>query len=327
MRRRELLTVLGGAAVACPIAVRAQLSASPVIGFLDSRSPDAVVNRLRAFHQGLKEAGFVDGENVSILHRWAENRLELLPTLAADLVRRQVAVIVTPGAPATTAAKAGTTTIPVAFILSEDPVKHGFVASLNRPGGNITGVNFLSNELAAKRLEFLRELVPKTARIAVLVNPAETMRTTSTLQEVEAAARAIGLEGKVFNANTHQEIDAAFKTIGGEQHHAVFVAGTPFFNVRVVQLALLAMFYRLPVVHGLREYCEAGGLMSYGSNLADAYRQCGVYVGRILKGTIPAELPIFQSLKVELVINAFAARLLGLSIPQTLMVSADEVIE
>jgi putative ABC transport system substrate-binding protein len=327
VRRREFITLLGGAAAAWPLAARAQQPVMPVIGFLDSRSPDAVVGRLRAFRQGLKESGYVEDENVAIVYRFAENQIDRLPELAADLTRRRVAVIATVGAPSTFAARAATTTIPIAFVVAEDPVRVGLVTSLARPGGNITGINFLSGELAAKRLELMRELVPRAARVAVLVNTADAMRTETTLRDVEPAARTMGVQIQVLNANTGREIDAAFEIIGRERPDALFITATPFLNVRLVQLAFLAAFYRLPATHAVREYAEAGGLMSYGANLPDAFRQVGVYAGRILKGAKPADMPVVQSSKFELVINAHTARMLGLTVPPTLLATADEVIE
>ena len=324
--RRDLILLLGGAA-AWPLAARAQQAAVPVIGFLDSRSPDAMVGRLRAFRQGLKEAGYVEGENVAIEYRWADNRTDRLPKLATDLVRRQVAVIVTAGLPSISAAKAATSTIPITFVLGEDPVRLDLVSSLARPGGNLTGINFLSAELVAKRLELLRELVPGVTRVAVLLNPAEVQRTESTLRDVEAAARTMGLQIQTLNANTSRELDAAFENIGRERPVGLFVSTTTFLSVRMVQLALLAAFHRLPSSHDLREFAEAGGLMSYGANIAEVYRQNGVYAARILKGAKPADLPVVQSSKFELVINAHTARMLGLTLPDKLLATADEVIE
>jgi len=327
MRRRDCIALLGGAA-AWPLAARAQQPAMPTIGYLDSRSPDGVAGRLRAFRQGLGEAGFVENENVAILYRFAENQIDRLPQLAADLARRRVALIAAPaGAPAALAAKAATTTIPILFVLAEDPVGFGLVSSLARPSGNMTGVNFLSAELAAKRLELLREMVPKARRVAVLVNPADARRTEVTLQDLEPAARRMDVQIQVLNANTANEIDAAFETISREQPDALFVAPTPFLNVRLVQLAQLAAFHRLPSTHDVREYPEVGGLMSYGSNIAETYRQVGVYAGRILQGVRTTELPVVQSSKFELAINARTARMLGIAVPPTLLVTADEVIE
>jgi putative ABC transport system substrate-binding protein len=304
LRRREFITLLGGAA-GWPLAARAQQQAMPVIGFLDNRSPDAVAVavRLRAFREGLKEAGYAEGENLTILFRWAENQLDRLPELATDLVRRQVAVITTAAASSIFAAKAATSTIPIVFITGDDPVGLGLVASLARPGGNLTGIGFFTTELAAKRLELLRELLPTVVRVAVLVNPASAATTEATLREVEPAARTMGLQIQVFNANTSREIDAAFESMGRERPDALFVATTPFLNARAVQLAQLAAFHRLPSIYGLREYPEAGGLISYGANVGDAFRQAGVYTGRILKGTKPADLPVVQASKFELVIT------------------------
>jgi putative ABC transport system substrate-binding protein len=331
IRRRELITLLGGAAAASsvswPLAARAQQPAMPVIGLLSSTSPDAFADQLRAFLQGLKDTGYVEGENVTIAYRWAENKIDRLPELAAELVRRRVAVIVTSGGPAPAfAAKVATATIPIVFGVAEDPVRFGLVASLARPGGNLTGVNFFAGELAAKRLELLRELVPAATRIAVLVNPANTGN-ESTVKDVEAAARAMGLQIQVLNASTSREINEAFATFARERPDALLVApGIPF-SGRRVQLVQLAAFYRIPAIYALRQNVGIGGLMSYGASLTDAYRQVGVYAGRILKGAKPAELPVVQSSKFELVINAETARMLGLLMPPMLLAIADEVIE
>jgi putative ABC transport system substrate-binding protein len=289
--------------------------------------PDAISERLRAYRQGLKESGYVEGENVTIVYRWAEGQLDRMPALAVELVRRQVPVIASFSTAAALAAKAATTTIPIVFIVTEDPVRLGLAASLARPGGNLTGVNIVTAELVAKRLELLRELVPGAARMAVLVNPADAAVAETTVKEVEAAARVLGLQIQVFNVSTIREIDAAFATFVRERPDALFVAGDPFLSSRRVQLAQLATFYRLPTTYSLREYAEAGGLMSYGPNITDAWRQVGVYTGRILKGAKPADLPVIQSSKFELVINAGTARMLGITVPPTLLVAADDVIE
>ena len=330
MKRREFIALLGGAAAASvwPVAARAQQSIMPVIGFLDSRSPDALTDRLRGFRQGLKDAGFVEGENAIIVFRWAENQLDRLPALADELVRRPVAVIAASGGGAVTlAAKAATSTIPIVFLTSADPVGLGFVQSFARPGGNLTGINFFNRELAAKQLELLRELVPAARRVVVLVNPTNTAATEATLRDVERAARAMGLQIQTARASTSREIDAAFATLARERPDALFVGEDAFLNSRRLQVSLLAMRDRIPAISSGREYAEAGGLMSYGSNITDAYRQVGVYAGRILKGSKPADLPVVQADKFELVINNQTARSLGLIVPQTLLTSADEVIE
>jgi putative tryptophan/tyrosine transport system substrate-binding protein len=325
MKRREFITLVGGAAVAWPLAARAQ-QAMPTIGFLASQLPDAVTDRLRGFRQGLKDTGYVEGENVAIVYRFAENQDDRLPALAAELVSRHVAVIATAGLPPTLAAKAATTTIPIAFLVGDDPVRLGIVTSFSRPGGNMTGINIFTSELAAKRMELLREL-SRAARVAVLANSANVAATETQLKEVDAAARAIGLQIQIHNANTSAEIDAAFETMSRERPDAVYVTTTAFLNGRRLQLAQLAAFHRLPAIYGLREYVEAGGLMSYGPNLVDGYRQVGIYTGRILKSAKPADLPVVQSSKFELVINAQTARMFGLTVPPTLIATADEVIE
>jgi ABC-type uncharacterized transport system substrate-binding protein len=326
MRRREVITLIGGAAAVWPLAARAQQPAMPAIGFLDPRAPEAITDRLRGFRQGLKETGFVEGENVTIIYRYAENQLDRLPELVADLVRRQVTVLLTGGGPAAFAAKAATTTIPAVFLIGDDPVRHGLVASLARPEGNLTGINIFIVELAPKRLELLRALVPTAARIAVLVNRTDPV-TENQSKEVEAAALTMGLKIQVLNANSSREIYDAFETIGRERPDAVFVAASPFLNGRSVQLAQLAAFHRLPSAFALREGAESGGLMSYGANVVDAFRQAGIYTGRILKGAKPADLPVVQSSKFELIINAGTARMLGLTVPPSLLAIADQVIE
>jgi putative tryptophan/tyrosine transport system substrate-binding protein len=281
-----------------------------------------------AFRQGLKEAGYVEGENVAIDYRWAENQMDRLPALAAELVRRRVAVIAASGGPDTAfVAKTSTTTIPIVFAVGDDPVRLGLVASLARPGGNLTGINFFVSELAAKRLGLLRELLPAATRVAVLVNPAEATLTESTLRDVEAAARVIGLQIQVLNASTSREIDTAFATITRERPDALFVGTDPFFVSRRVQLAQMTTLHKVPAIYALRQYAEAGGLMSYGASLTDTYRQMGAYAGRLLKGAKPADLPVERPTKFELVINLKAARALGLTINRDILLVTDEVIE
>jgi putative ABC transport system substrate-binding protein len=326
--RREFITLLGGAAAAWPLAARAQQDALSVIGFLNPTAPEVFADELRAFHRGLKEAGFVEGDNVVTVYRWAEGQVDRLPALAADLVSRKVAVIASTGmAAAAFAAKAATTTIPIVFIVNEDPVRLGLVASLAGPGGNLTGTNLLTGEVVAKRLELLRELVPGMARVAVLVDPANVQATEATVRDVEPAARVMGLQVQVLNASTSREIDAAFATIARERLDALFVSPSAFFTSRRMQLTHLASRHAVPASYALRNHAEAGGLMSYGASLRDAYRQIGVYAGRILKGAKPADLPVVQSSRFELVINAQIARMLGLTIPASLLAVADEVIE
>jgi putative ABC transport system substrate-binding protein len=327
MRRREFIALLGGAAVAWPLPARAQQT-MPVIGFLGGVSLDNFTERVRAFRQGLKETGYAEGENVAIEYRWAENQLDRLPGLAADLVRRQVAVIVASGgtAPAT-AAKAATTTIPIVFLVPEDPVKLGLVESFSRPESNLTGVNFFFGELIPKRLEILRELVPAMTRVAVFVNPANPARAEFLMREAQSAGRAMGLQVQIFNTGTAVEVNAAFATFARQRPDVLFVSPDPFFVVRRAQLATLAARHAIPTSFSARDYVEVGGLMSYGTNVNDAYRQVGVYTGRILKGAKPADLPVVQSTKFELVINAQTALMLGLAIPPSLLARADEVIE
>jgi putative tryptophan/tyrosine transport system substrate-binding protein len=324
--RRRFITLLGGAAAAWPLVARTQ-PVTPVIGVLSTRAPGEDTHLLAAFRQGLKEAGYVEGQNTAIEYRFAEGEYDRLPALAADLVRRQVTVIAAMSTVAAVAAKAANTTIPIVFQAAEDPVRLGLVASLARPGGNVTGTNFFNLELVAKRLELLRELVPAATRVAVLVNPANVTNTESTLRDVERAARAIGLQIQVFNASANREIDVAFATFASERPDALFVGPDPFFTSRRVQLVQLAAFHRLPATYSLREMTEAGGLMSYGANIGDGWRQVGVYAGRILKGAKPADLPVVQASKFELVINHQTARMLGLTVPPQLLARADEVIE
>jgi putative ABC transport system substrate-binding protein len=324
--RREFITLIGGAAT-WPLTALAQQTAMPVIGYLDSQSPGPFADLvLVAFRQGLKDTGYVEGENVVIEYRWADNQIDRLPGLAAELVRLRVAVIIAGGPPAALAAKAATSTIPIVFGVGEDPVKIGLVASLARPGGNLTGINFFASELAAKRLELLREMVPAATRVAALVDPAFPL-TESFVRAVETAAHAMGLQIQIFNAKTNSEINSAFANIARERPAALVVGTGPFFTSRRVQLALLAGRYGVPAIYGSRLYTEAGGLMNYGASLTDAYRHFGVYTGRILKGAKPADLPVVQSTKFELIINAETARMLGLEIPPSVLARADEVIE
>jgi putative tryptophan/tyrosine transport system substrate-binding protein len=329
MRRREFIMLLGGAAVApsllWPLATRAQQQAMPVVGILGISAPETIGDRLRAFRLGLKEVGYIDGENLAIDYRWTENQFDRLPELAADLVRRRVAVITTV-AGASLAAKLATTSIPIVFVATEDPVRLGLVASLARPGGNLTGINIFSAELVAKRLELVRELLPSAARIAALISPAGPS-SEATLRDIEPAADALGLRVQVLNASTPREIDAAFATLVRERLDALFLGADPFCTSRRVQLANLAARHGVPMISATREVPEAGGLISYGANIADGWRQVGVYVGRILRGTKPADLPVVQSTKFELVINAQTARILGLDVPAALLARADEVIE
>jgi putative tryptophan/tyrosine transport system substrate-binding protein len=324
VKRRVFIAALGSAA-AWPVVARAQQPAMPVIGFL---APGAVnEDQVRGFHQGLKQAGFVEGENVSILHRSAEDEIDRLPALAVDLVRRRVAVIAAVGQPAAFAAKNATTMIPILFLATIDPVRLGLVANLSQPGGNLTGVNFLATELVAKRLALLRELVPAAARVALLVDPANKTITEPTLQEAESAARAMALQIQVLNASNGREIGAAFAAFERERPDALFISVGVLFTARRVQLATLAVRHMIPLTSGNRQITEAGGLMSYGANIVDAFRQVGTYAGRILKGEKPADLPVVQATKFELVINAETARMLGLTVPPSLLARADEVIE
>jgi putative ABC transport system substrate-binding protein len=325
MKRREFVALVGGAAAAWPFAAPAQQPSTPVIGFLNPASLDTFADDLRAFHRGLKEGGHVEGENLAVVYRWADNQFDRLPALAADLVQRQVAVIATIAGGAL-AAKAATTTIPIVFITGEDPVRRGLVASLARPGGNLTGINFFSAELAAKRLELLRELVPAATRLAVLVNPAGPAAERA-LRDVEPAARAMGLQIQVHNASSSLEINAVFASLARERPDALFVASDPLFSSRRAQLVNLASRHAMPATFASRDFAIAGGLMTYGSDITDAWRQQGIYAGRILKGARPADLPILQSSKFELVINAQTARMLRLTVPATLLAIADEVIE
>ena len=326
MRRRDFIKFVAGSAAAWPLVAHAEQQTMSVIGLLDLRSPDTVGDRLPAFRRGLKEFGYVEGENVAIVYRWAENEIGRLPELAADLVGRKVNVIATVGNEVVVIAKKATQSTPIVFVVSQDPVSLGLVASLARPGGNVTGINFFSGELVGKQLGLLRELVPAASRIAVIVNPANPSSAERTVKDV-AAVSAIGLHIQTLNASTSGEIDAAFLTLVRERYDALLLASDPFFSSRRVQLVSLATRHAIPAIYSQREFAEIGGLMSYGSSITDAWRQSGAYVGRILAGAKPADLPILQSNKLELVINAQTARIFGLAVPAALLARADEVIE
>jgi putative ABC transport system substrate-binding protein len=327
VRRRRFLSLIGGAAV-WPAGAYAQQPARLVAGFLDPRSPEAMTDRLRGFRRGLKEAGYVEDENVTVVYRWAENHVDQLPALATDLVRRKVALIVASGGPGVAfAAKAATTAIPILFLSADDPVRMGLVTSLARPTGNLTGVNFLNRELSSKQLETLRKLVPNATRFAVFVNPANVEITEGTLRDVKQASTDMGLQVQFLNVTTAQEIDNAYTTFARDPPDSVFVGPDPFLNSRRVQLSSLAMRHGIPAIYSTREFAEVGGLMSYGSDITEAYRQVGMYAGRILKGARAADLPVVQSTKFELVINHQTARILGLTVPPSLLATADEVIE
>ena len=326
MRRRDFITLVGGATVALPLVAPAQQPAMPVIGFLNSASPEAHAPKITAFRQGLKEAGYVEGHNVAIEYRSAEGHYDRLPALAADLVRRQVAEIVALGTPAALAAKAASSTIPIVINVGIDPAQIGLVASFNRPGGNVTGLAVLTVELAAKQLEVLHELLRTSAAVALLVNP-NTAVTEPVIKGVRDAARSLGLQLHILNASTEGEIDAAFGKLIELRAGALVVGGDPFFNSRRDQIVALAARHALPAIYEWREFVVAGGLMSYGTDLADAYRQVGIYAGKILKGAKPADLPVERVVRLELVINLKTAKTLGLTFPITLLGRADEVIE
>jgi putative ABC transport system substrate-binding protein len=327
MRRRDFIRVIASSAAAWPLAAHAQQPAMPVVGFLGVNSA-STQSYLAAFRQGLSETGYGEGQNVLIEYRWTEDQYNRLPELVADLIRHHVNVIVTLFTiPAALAAKATTSTIPIVFSVGDDPVKHGLVASLSRPGGNVTGINFFSSEVTAKRLGLLRELLPKAARIGVLVNPTNVEITEKTVKDVNVAADAVGLQIQVLNASNGNEIDAAFTSLASSRVDGLLVGADAFFVSRRVQIAILAARYMIPAIYTVGDYAEAGGLISYGTDVTDSVRQQGVYVGRILKGTKPTDLPVVQSTKFKFVINLRTAKALGLEVPATLLSSADEVIE
>ena len=326
MRRRHFITLVGGAAAGWPLAARAQQAAMPVIGFLHGASSEGYKPMVASFNQGLKEAGYVDGQNVAIEFRWAEGHFDRLPAMAADLVRRQVAVIVAGGTPAAFAAKAATSIIPTVILVGSDPVQLGFVGSLNRPEGNVTGLAILTVELEAKKLELLHELLPAATAIALLVNPANVLSQSET-KDVEDAARSLGVRLHILNASTESQIDAAFAGLAELRAAALMVSVDTFLNNSRGQIVALAARYAVPAVYGVRDFVNAGGLMSYGTDLVDVYRQQGIYAGKILKGAKPTDLPIQQVTRVALIINLKTAKTLGLTFPTTLLGRADEVIE
>ena len=325
-KRRQLITLLGGAAT-WPLAARAQQQALPVVGFIRDGSADPNARYAAAFRKGLNETGYVEGQNVMVEYHWLEGRYDRLPALMADLVRRQVDVIATPGTTPTLAAKAATAKIPIVFGVGEDPVQLGLVASLSHPGGNATGINFFANEVVAKGLRLLYELVPKVVRVAVFVNPGNASVAATTIRDVQEAGPTIGLKTQIFNATTIGEINAAFDTFAHERPDALFVAADAFFVSRVAQFITLTARDRIPATYPIRDFVPAGGLMSYGTDFPDVFHQVGVYTGKILKGAKPADLPTLQSTRFEFVINVQTARALGIEVPSGLLAIADEVIE
>jgi len=328
VRRREFIRLISGTAVAWPLAAHAQQPAMPVVGLVNGGSADAAVRFVAAFRKGLNETGYVEGQNVTVEYHWLEGQYDRVPALMADLVRRRVAVIVTPSiATVALAAEAATATIPIVFGIGEDPVQRSLVANMARPGGNATGANFLATEVAAKRLRLLHDLLPKAVRVAVLVNPASASNTESTLREVQEAAPALGLNIEILNATTISEIDAAFAALARERPDALFVGPDGFFTSRRGQFATLTAVNKIPATYSNREYVAAGGLMSYGTDLTDVFHQVGAYTGNILRGAKPADLPVVQSTKLEFVLNLQTARALGLSVPPSLLSIADDVIE
>jgi putative tryptophan/tyrosine transport system substrate-binding protein len=327
MRRRDFITLLGGAVAMWPLAARAQQPALPVIGLVRDGSAEGNARFVAGFRKGLNETGYVEGQNVTVEYHWLEGQYDRLPALMADLVRRQVAVIATPGTLPTRAAKAATSTIPFVFGVAENPVELGLVASFARPGGNATGINFLATEMVAKRLRLLHDTLPAAVRIAVLVNPGNTKVADSTAREAQEAAATMGLQIRILNATTGGEIDAAFATFASERPDALFVAPDALFISRSVQLATLTARDRIPAIHAVREPVIAGGLMCYGVDLAEMFRLIGVYCGNVLKGAKPADLPVLQATKFELVVNMQTAKALGLTIPSNVISIADELIE
>jgi len=327
MKRRKFITLLGGVTIAWALAARAQQPALPVVGFVRDGSADTNARYVAAFRKGLNETGYIEGQNVTVEYHWLEGHYDRLPAVMADLVHRQVAVIATPGNVPALAAKAATATIPIVFGVGDDPVQLGLVASLARPGGNATGINFFTNEVQAKRLRLLHDLVPKAVRVAVLNDPNNATSTKSTLRAVQEAAPTMGLQIQVLNASTIGEIDAAFAALERDRPDALFVAPDAFFVSRAVQFVTLTARDRIPATYSLRDYVIAGGLMSYGADFTDSFRSVGVYAGNILKGAKPADLPVLQSTKFEFVINLQTARALGIEVPQNVLSIADEVIE
>jgi ABC-type uncharacterized transport system substrate-binding protein len=328
MRRCEFITLLGGAAAAWPLAARAQQAAMPIVGLINGRSAQDAARNAAAFRKGLNETGYVEGQNVTVEYHWLEGQFDRLPALVDDLIRRRVAVIATPASRlGAQAAKAATSTIPIVFAVGDDPVKLGLVASLARPGGNATGVNNFATEVVAKRLGLLHDLLPKAVRIAVLVNPANAPVTEATLRDIPEAASALGLQIRVLNASTSREIEAAFATLGRDPADALLVSSDGFFTSRRVQFVVLSVRHAIPAMYAAREYPEAGGLMSYGTDALDEWHQVGIYTGQILKGAKPADLPVLQSTKFEFVINMQTARALGIEVPNSIQLLADVVIE
>jgi putative tryptophan/tyrosine transport system substrate-binding protein len=327
MKRREFITLVGGTVIAWPLAARSQQAALPVVGYLNFGSPESDAPRLTGLRQGFNQSGYVEGRNLVIEYRWAGNQTDRLQALAADLVQLQVAVIVSPGLLSTLAAKAATTNIPIVFVVSNDPVQLGLVASLNRPGGNLTGFNNVTSELGAKGLALLHELVPGTGTIGFLENPNNPRTFELTTRDVLAAAPVIGVKVQTLKAATDREIDAAFVSLAQEQTGALLVGNDLFLNSRIERLVALAARYAIPTMYAQREFVVAGGLISYGTSLIEQYRQVGLFTGRILKGEKPADLPVIQATKLDLVINLKTAKALGLQIPDRLLALADEVIE